>query len=66
LKAACFDLDSSAGSQIPSGEVLDGLREAGLITYPSPLLRRFLEELPDVFDAEVLPWLDPTARACTN
>jgi hypothetical protein len=27
----------------PSCEVLDGLRQAGLITYPSPLLRQFLE-----------------------
>jgi len=43
--------------------VLDGLREAGLITYPSPLLRRFLEELPEVFEVEVLPRLDPTYRA---
>ena len=29
----------------------------------SPLLGRLLQELPAVFDAEVLPLLDPTARA---
>jgi len=30
---------------------------------PSPLLTRFLEELPDVFDKEVLSRLDATDRA---
>jgi len=29
----------------------------------SPLLGRLLQDLPAVFDAEVLPLLDPTARA---
>jgi len=35
--------------------VLGRLREAGLISYPSPLLAPFIEELPEVFTAEVLP-----------
>ena len=39
--------------------VLRRLREAGLISYPSPLLLRLLEELPEVLAAEVLSRLDP-------
>ena len=35
-------------------EVLDRLREAGMMTYPSPLLGSFREQLPDVFAVEVL------------
>jgi len=42
--------------------VLGRLREAGLITYPSPLGRRLLEELPEVLAAEVLGRLDPVDR----
>ena len=41
--------------------VLGRLREAGLITYPSPLLGRLIE-IPAVFAAEVLPRVDPTGR----
>jgi len=43
--------------------MLGRLREAGLITYPSPLFRGLLEELPEVFAAEVLPKLDPADLA---
>jgi len=43
--------------------VLKGLRDAGLISYPSPLLPRFLEKLPEVFEVEVLPRLGPTYLA---
>jgi len=40
------------------------LRATGLITsFPSPLLERLLEELPEVLAAEVLPRLDPTDLA---
>ena len=38
------------------------LREAGLITYPSPLLGPLLA-LPAVFETEVLPRLEPASRA---
>ena len=44
-------------------ELLDALREKGLITYPSPLLGRLVEDLPEVFEKEVLSRLDPTGRA---
>ena len=36
------------------------LREQGLVTYPSPLLGRLLEEWRDVLVKEVLAQLDPT------
>jgi hypothetical protein len=52
----------TAGAEISEAEILNGLREAGLITYPSPLLGRVLEELPEVLAAEVLPWVEPSAR----
>jgi hypothetical protein len=42
---------------------LTWLRANGLLTYPSPLLRRLLEELRDVFAAEVLPLLLPADLA---
>ena len=53
------------------GGLLGGLREKGLVTYPSrpPLLANpspllaFLEEYPDLFKVEVLPRLGPLARA---
>ena len=44
-------------------ELLGRLRAKGLITYPSPLLGRLLEELRDVFAVEVLLRLDPTDLA---
>jgi hypothetical protein len=56
-------LGHAEGAEITEDEVLGSLREAGLITYPSPLLGRLLGELRDLFAAEVLPQLDPTARA---
>ena len=43
--------------------MLGRLREAGLITYPSPLLGGLLEKLPEVFAAEVLAQLDPADLA---
>ena len=42
--------------------VLGRLREAGLITYPSPLLGRLLGELPQVLEKEVLAQLDSVDR----
>jgi len=42
---------------------LKWLRGEGLLTYPSPLVERLLQELPEVFAAEVMPWLDPADRA---
>ena len=33
---------------ISEDELLDALREKGLITYPSPLLGRLVEDLPEV------------------
>ena len=42
---------------------LNWLRGEGLLTYPSPLVGGLLQELPEVFAAEVLPWLDPADRA---
>ena len=43
--------------------MLGRLREAGLITYPSPLLGGLRERLPEVFAAEVLAQLDPADLA---
>jgi len=50
------------GAHLDEDGLLGRLREEGLITYPSPLLQ-FLEEYPDLFKEEVLPRLDPPARA---
>jgi hypothetical protein len=47
---------------LPEDELLVVLREAGLITYPSPLLGPLLE-LPGVVAAEVLPRLELPDRA---
>ena len=44
-------------------ELLLCLRVQGLITYPSPLLGRLLQELPEVLAAEVMPLLPPADRA---
>jgi hypothetical protein len=44
-------------------ELLSGLREAGLITYPPRLLWRLLEKLPEVFERVVLPRVSPADRA---
>ena len=52
----------AAGAALREGELLGGLREAGLIAYPSPLLGGLLEHLPEVLAAEVLPRLGPAAR----
>ena len=43
--------------------MLGGLREMGLIMYPSPVLGRLLEDLPEVLAAEVQARLDPTGIA---
>jgi len=55
-------LGRAAGAELSEDELLAWLREAGLITYPSPLLGPLLE-LPAVFAAEVLPQLEPPDRA---
>jgi hypothetical protein len=39
-------LDHAAGAELSEDELLGELREAGLITYPSPALGRLLEILP--------------------
>jgi hypothetical protein len=52
-------LGRAEGAELPEDDLLGWLQEAGLITYPSPLLERLLEELPEVLAAEVLPRLDP-------
>jgi hypothetical protein len=51
-------LGHAAGAELSEDELLDGLREAGLITYPSPLLGRLLGILPGrLFELCVLlPW----------
>ena len=51
------------GAELPEDELLGSLREWGLITYPSPLLRPLLEELPEVLEAEVLTRLPLTDLA---
>jgi len=56
-------LGRAEGAEGSEDELLGWLREEGLITYPSPLLGRLLAELTDVCVAEVLPRLDPAARA---
>ena len=56
------------GAHLDEDGLLGGLREKGLITYPSPLLV-FLEEYPDLFRDEVFPRLQPIVRAnfaCTG
>jgi len=53
-------LGRAEGVEIPEDDLLGMLREAGLVTYPSPLLVPLLEEWPDVLAAEVFARLDPT------
>jgi len=63
--AALLRPGASGGGQdaVSEDAVLVGrLREAGLITYPSPLLEGLLEELPEVLAAEVLGRLAPVDR----
>jgi hypothetical protein len=55
-------LGRAEGAELPEDEFLVFLREAGLITSPSPLLGRMIE-LPAVFAAEVLPQLKPSDLA---
>jgi hypothetical protein len=55
-------LGRAEGVEILEDDLLGMLREAGLVTYPSPLLAPLLEKLPEVFAAEVLPRLNPTDR----
>ena len=64
--------DILGGAEMGEDELLLRLREAGLITYPSPLLGGLTEKLPEVLAADVLARVDPTdlvmfgqaARAC--
>jgi hypothetical protein len=59
-------------AELGEDELLLRLRELGLITYPSPLLRGLTQNVPEVLAGEVLARLDPTdlvlfgqaARAC--
>ena len=55
-------LGHAEGADIAEDELLLWLREAELITYPSPLLGGMLEFLPEVLEREVLPRLDPVDR----
>jgi len=64
LSGALAALVGAEGAELISEETLLGrLREAGLITYPSPLWGSLLEKLPEVVMAEVLPRIDPADRA---
>ena len=54
-------LGRAEGAEIPEDELLGTLREWGLITYPSPLLGRLLEKVPEVLAAEALPRVEPVA-----
>ena len=57
-------LGRSEGAELPEDELLGWLREGGLITYPSPMLKGLLGgELPAVLVAKVLPRLDATDLA---
>jgi hypothetical protein len=56
-------LGRTEGAELSEDEVLDGLRVAGHLTYPSPLLGALINKLPEVFAAEVLPHLDPADLA---
>jgi len=56
-------LGRAGGAELSEDDLLLWLREAGLITYPSPLLARLLQELPEVLAAEVMPRLAPADRA---
>jgi len=59
------DLAALVGrEEVFEDEMLDALRVRGLITYPSPLLAPLLEDLPELFEEEILKQrLDPTDRA---
>jgi hypothetical protein len=51
------------GAELWEDDVLGMLREHGLVTYPSPLLGRLLEKVPEVLEKEVLAQLDATDHA---
>ena len=55
-------LGRAEGTELPEDDLLGWLRGAGLITYQSPLLGGLLA-LPAVFEAEVLPRLEPAGGA---
>ena len=50
-------------AELGKDELLLRLRELGLITYPSRLLWRLLEDLPAVLAVEVMSRLDPADNA---
>ena len=56
-------LGRGEGAELPEDELLGRMREWGLLTYPSPLLGRLLEKVPEVLEAEVLARLDATDHA---
>ena len=51
------------GAHLDEDGLLGGMREKGLITRPFSSLLAFLEEYSELFKDEVLPRLDPPARA---
>jgi hypothetical protein len=61
--AALSEGRAEGAALVSEEELLGRPRKSGLITYPSPLLGRLLERLPEVIAAEVLPRLDPADRA---
>ena len=59
-------LGRGEGAELWEDEVLGmKMREHGLLTYPSPLLGRLLEKVPEVLQAEVLARLDAADHAMT-
>jgi hypothetical protein len=56
-------LGRGEGAEIWEDDVLGLMREHGLLTYPSPLLGRLLDKVPEVLEKEVLARLDATDHA---
>ena len=56
-------LGGGEGAELWEDEVLGMMREHGLVTYPSPLLGRLLEKVPEVLEKEMLARLDATDHA---
>jgi hypothetical protein len=56
-------LGQCEGVELWEDEILGMMREHGLLTYPSPLLGRLLEKVPEVLEKEVLARLDATDHA---
>jgi len=56
-------LGRGEGAELWEDDLLGMMREHGLLTYPSPLLGRLLEKVPEVLENEVLARLDATDHA---